>query len=1073
MNGNITKEGIALDLDWMKRTGLGGFQNFDAALNTPQVVEKRLIYMTPGWKDAFLFATKKADALGLEMAIAGSPGWSESGGPWVQPKQAMKKFVWSETYVEGGKAFSGVLAKPPTVSGPFGSLAQADGLAMLSGAMADAPKTVDYYADSTVVAYRLPEASGVVAKAKVTSSSGDVDGAVLQSGDLMKFVSLPKAPVGQSAWIQFEYAQPTAIRGVTFALGGPRNPLAQFLPDAKDGPEFESSVDGKTFQPVLKMPSAGAVQHTVSFAPVTGRFFRLSFVSAPEPPVSLDELQLVGVAAKKTAYTISEVILHQDARVNRFEEKAAFAVLEDLYPYPTPAAPAGGAVLKSSVVDLTGKMGADGRLDWTAPAGRWVVLRMGYSLTGITNHPAPPEATGPEVDKLNKADVTAYFTKYLDNYQDAVGADLMGKKGVKYVITDSWEAGTQNWTDDMLAEFATRRGYDPHPWLPVLTGRVVESSEASDRFLWDFRKTIADLLVDNHYGTIAAMLHARGMGQYGESHEDRRATIGDGMAMKKADDVPMSAMWVQNPGVNAEQYGFNADVRESASVAHIYGQNLVAAESLTARSGAWAWSPATLKPTADKELAEGLNRFVIHTSVHQPLVGKAPGLALGPFGQWFNRNEIWAEQAGPWIEYLARSSYLLQQGQFVADVLYFYGEDNNLTSLFANKAPGVPAGYNFDYVNADALVNKISAKDGRLVTAGGMSYRVLALDPNASHMSLAVMRKLRELALAGVAISGARPVDDPSLGDDQAEFQRIGDELWKPKNKRAVNVFGREALGDLMEDLRVAPDFSYTKPKSDTEVLFVHRKVADGDLYYVDNRRDRVEEVDATFRVAGKEAELWHADTGRMEAASYSIANGRTTVPLHLEPYETVFVVFRKDTTVSTRRLAPRVETSVAAVDGPWKVAFEEKRGEPARVTLDSLSSWSDHADAGVRYFSGHGTYAKNVTATADWFAPGAQLWLDLGNVANVAEVRVNGIALGTVWKAPYRVDVTKAMKPGVNRVEVRVANLWVNRLVGDLQPGVTEKFTFTARNPYKASSPLLPSGLLGPVRVVRVAEAR
>ena len=470
MNGNITKEGIALDLDWMKRTGLGGFQNFDAALSTPKVVEKRLVYMTPEWKDAFLFATKKADALGLEMAIAGSPGWSESGGPWVQPKQAMKKFVWSETYVDGGKAFSGVLPKPPTVSGPFGSLAQADGLAMLSGAMADAPKVVDYYADSTVVAYKLPE-RGAEVQAKVTSSSGDVDGAVLSSGDLMKFVSLPKAPTGQSAWIQFEYAQPAAIRGVTFAMGGPRNPLAQFLPDAKDGPVFESSVDGKTFQPVLKMPSAGAVQHTVSFAPVTARFFRLSFATMPEPPQNIDAAQLGLSAAKPTAYAISEAILHQDARVNRFEEKAAFAVLEDLYPYATPAAPAADAIQKASVVDLTGKMRADGRLDWTAPAGRWVVLRMGYSLTGITNHPAPPEATGPEVDKLNKGYVKDYFAKYLDKYKNAVGADLMGKKGVRYVITDSWEAGTQNWTDDMIAEFQKRRGYDLHPWLPVLTGQ--------------------------------------------------------------------------------------------------------------------------------------------------------------------------------------------------------------------------------------------------------------------------------------------------------------------------------------------------------------------------------------------------------------------------------------------------------------------------------------------------------------------------------------------------------------------------------------------------------------------------
>jgi hypothetical protein len=267
-------------------------------------------------------------------------------------------------------------------------------------------------------------------------------------------------------------------------------------------------------------------------------------------------------------------------------------------------------------------------------------MRFGYSLTGVTNHPASPEGTGLEVDKLSREDVKEYMSTYLDNYKSAVGP-LMGKRGLQYVISDSWEAGTANWTDDMIAEFTKRRGYDPRSWLPVLAGRVIESSEASERFLWDYRKTLGDLLADYHYDQITAMLHERGMGHYGESHEEGRAFIGDGMEVKRSNDVPMAAMWTQKPGVNKDLPGYNADIRESASVAHIYGQNLVAAESMTASSGAWAWSPATLKPTADKEMAMGLNRFVIHTSVHQPLLDKKPGLALGPFGQWFTRNETW------------------------------------------------------------------------------------------------------------------------------------------------------------------------------------------------------------------------------------------------------------------------------------------------------------------------------------------------------------------------------------------------------------------------------------------------
>ena len=385
---------------------------------------------------------------------------------------------------------------------------------------------------------------------------------------------------------------------------------------------------------------------------------------------------------------------------------------------------------------------------------------MGYSLTGITNHPAPAEATGPEVDKLNAEYVKTYIDHYLDNYRDASGGRL-GKGGLAYVVTDSWESGTDNWTDNMIAEFTRRRGYNPRPWMPVLTGRIVSSAQDSDRFLWDVRRTLAELLAENHYGTIAAELHARGMGQYGESHEEGRATIGDGMEMKRYDDVPMAAMWTQQPGVNAEQYGYNADIRESASVAHIYGRNLVAAESLTAATNPWAWSPQTLKPTADKELAMGLNRFVIHSSVHQPLTGKAPGLTLGPFGQWFNRNEVWAEQAGAWITYLGRSSYLLQQGKFVADIAYFYGEDSNLTAIFAAKSPAVPDGYNFDYVNADILMHTLDVKDGRITTASGMSYRVLVLDPYSLQMSLPVLKSLQTLVQQGATVIGEKPVGTP------------------------------------------------------------------------------------------------------------------------------------------------------------------------------------------------------------------------------------------------------------------------------------------------------------------------
>ncbi len=399
----------------------------------------------------------------------------------------------------------------------------------------------------------------------------------------------------------------------------------------------------------------------------------------------------------------------------------------------TSPVPAGDAIVKNDVIDLTSKMNADGKLEWTPPAGRWVIQRFGYSLTGHQNSPASPEATGLEVDKLNADHVKAYFDNYLDQYKSATGG-LMGKRGLQYVITDSWEAGVQNWTDSMMTEFAKRRGYDLHQWLPVITGHIVESSEASDRFLWDLRKTISDLTTENHYDQLTAILHERQMGRYTESHESGRAFIGDGMEVKRKADIPMSATWVPGGFAGDEKAGvatrFKADVRESASVAHLYGQNLVAAESMTAIGNTWAFAPERLKPTADMELASGLNRFVIHTSVHQPVSDKIPGLGLGPFGQWFTRHETWAEFAKPWTTYLSRSSFMLQQGKFVADVIYYYGEDNNITALFGDKLPDIPEGYNYDFVNSDALLNLLSVDKGLLVTPSGMKYRLLVLDPN-------------------------------------------------------------------------------------------------------------------------------------------------------------------------------------------------------------------------------------------------------------------------------------------------------------------------------------------------------
>jgi len=1044
MSGNITKAGIKADLEWMKRAGVAGFQNFDAGLDTPQIVEKRLVYMTPAWKDAFRFTATLADQLGLEMAIAGSPGWSESGGPWVPPAQAMKKYVWSETRLEGGQPFSGLLPKPPSTTGPYQN--------MPSGR----DKAPEFYADSAVVAFRVPENDHSLAElgAKATSSGGAFDLAALTDGDLAASTLLPAAPVDAAAWVQIEFPRPQSVHGLTlFARRSDRR-------GRYGDPELQASDDGKSFRSVLKLPTEA---RTVAFAPVTARYFRVAvrtLAPQPGPPRGPQDQP-----AEPAGTLVAELVLHTASPVNMFQQKAAFDAATGIYDLATPAAAAGDVVAKADVIDLTSKMRPNGRLDWTPPAGLWLVLRFGYSLTGARNSPASPEATGLEVDKLDKTYVKAYFENYLDQYKNATGG-LMGKRGLQYVITDSWEAGVANWTDRMFAEFAKRRGYDMQPWLPVLAGRIVESAEASDRFLWDFRKTLGDLTAENHYDQLTDILHARGMGRYTESHEGGRAFIGDGMDVKRRADIPMSATWLERPG--KASFHYDSDVHESASVAHIYGQNLVAAESLTVYRNAWAYSPETLKSTADRMMTNGLNRFIIHTSVHQPVDDKIPGLGLGPFGQWFNRHETWAEMARPWTTYLARSSFMLQQGRFVADVLYYYGEDSNVTALFGEKMPDIPAGYRLDFASSDVVLSRLAVKDGRLVTSTGMSYRLLALDANTRHMPLAVLRKIRDLVGAGAVVVGAKPVDSPSLADDQAEFQSIAAELWGG-NRGQGRVFGSATVAEALASVGAAPDFAYAKHRPDTELAFVHRALADGDIYWVVNRNPRYETVETSFRVAGKEPELWHAETGAIEPASYLVANGRTAVPLRLAPDDAVFVVFRKPAAAPARALPDPVETELAKIPGPWEVAFQPGRGAPATARFDALRSWSESDDSGIKYFSGTATYKASFDVPAHWFVSGTRYWLDLGDVKNLAEVTINGKDLGIVWKTPFRVDATEALKPGPNTLEIKVANLWVNRLIGDKQPGVTKTYTYTAVEFYRADSPLLPSGLLGPVRIVGV----
>jgi len=1070
MNGNISTEGIKLDLEWMHRVGVGGVTIFEGAIDTPQVVPHRLIYMTPEWKQAFRFAVSTARSMKMEVAIASSPGWSETGGPWVPASQGMKKMVWSATRIEGGRHFRGQLAHPPQVDGTFQNF-QVPGRRAPDGTVTTPP---EFYTGVAVIAYRIPggDKTQQELNPKVNSSGGAPDLPALSDGDVASVaLDLPASTPGSESWVEFDYGHPQMIQAVT--LASLNDSISVFDHQSPALPPYlEASDDGQSFRKIAEIPFSSIVERTASFDAVTAQYFRLIYPA--QPPL-----------VHEHDHKITELVLASGARVNEFEKRAGYANARDFYAIRDPNVAPEFIVPQAEIIDLTEKMQPDGTLDWTPPAGTWMVLRIGSSLTGHENGPAPAEATGLEVDKLNREYVKNYVDGYLKMYADTVSPELLGANGVAWMLTDSIEVGPQNWTDHMLEEFRERRGYDARPWLPALTGVVIKSTAETDRFLWDFRRTIGQLMAENHYGEIAEDLHSHGMKYYGEALEDHRPSLGDDMEMRSRTDVPMGAMWTWagQPGPNVDYF---ADLRGAASVAHIYGQNIVGAESMTSRGPAWSFSPNSLKKVADLEFALGVNRFEIHESTHQPVADMAPGLTLGPFGLWFNRNDTWAEEAKPWITYLARCSWMLEQGHYSADVAYFYGEEGPLTAVFGWKAMAdAPDGYAFDFVNSDVLLHELSFRDGRLVTPGGTSYRILYLGGRSQRMTLPVLRQLRNLVAQGAVVVGNRPTDSPSLADDEAEFQRIADELWgnwgrdKPptgiihKVGKGRVYIGGQTANEALASLGVPCDFEFTKPEPDTDLMFVHRKLADGDVYFVDSRNDRAEDVNATFRVDGRAPELWDAARGATKPASYSIANGRTTVPLHLEPWGSTFVVFREPAKAASRTLPEPKETIVAEVDDAlnqdWTVSFEANRGAPETAQFDRLISWSESTDFGIKYFSGSATYSKTIEVPASAFAPGAHLWLDLGDVEDIADVSVNGKEQGIVWKTPFRIDVTQSLVPGSNRIVVRVTNLWVNRMIGDQQPWALKKYAFADFTPYKAGSPLLPSGLLGPVRLLSV----
>jgi hypothetical protein len=731
----------------------------------------------------------------------------------------------------------------------------------------------------------------------------------------------------------------------------------------------------------------------------------------------------------------------------------------------------------ASILDLTDKLGSDGVLAWRPPSGSWQVLRLGYTLgdsRAVSTH-----SDGWEGYALDVLDVNA-FRHYWDAVVEPLIADAgpLAGKSLKYLHTDSWEVEVFNWTPTLPQEFQKRRGYDLRKWLPTLAGYIIGSREESRRFLDDFRRTMGDMAADNHYRPFSKWAAEHKLQIHPESGGPHFTPI-DAQQCLGINDVPMAEFWAQSAthrSIEETRYF----VKQPASAAHTMGHRLVAAEGFTTVGPHWQetlWD--NLKPSFDQALCEGLNLLVWHAFVCSPAEMGIPGQQYFA-GTHLNPNTTWWPKSQAFFSYIDRAQFLLQQGLFVADACYYYGDQvPNFSQLKRSDPARVLPGYDYDVISQEALLTRLTVKNRRLVLLDGVSYRVLVL-PNRPMISLPVLRKLRELAKAGATILGPEPTEASGLQNypkcDQ-EVKAIADELWSGRTKGRV-IAGKSAREVLLAD-GVAPDFECavndpaavaagSPVKTYSCIDYVHRTLEGAEIYFVGNRSNMALSTVCTFRVAGKAPELWNAVTGeRQFAAAYEEKSGRVSLPLDFVPCGSWFVVFREPARKHPA-LASRnsLEFKPAQpLEGAWEVRFDTRWGGPKSARFEELVSWTSRPEPGIRYYSGAATYCQTFEVSAERIKAGGALWLDIGKVRELAQVKLNGKDLGILWAPPFRVNVSDALVAGVNQLEVEVVNFWPNRIIGDQVLG--ERYTQTNVRRLTRDTPLMPSGLFGPVQLL------
>ncbi len=1021
MSDNISKEGVVKDLQAMKKVGINSA--FIGNIGGQGVPYGKVKIFSDEWWDILHTALKTATELNIEIGIFNSPGWSQSGGPWVKPEQSMRYLNSSELTISGPQKLKQILHAPskdfhlvkvlafPVNSGTKPSLYQ------LKPAIAS-----------------MPDLENI---------------RNLFDGDNNTITDLPEnKPLEINISLQEDYT----VRSLIVQTA--KKPI-------KAKGELQVKV-GNTFKTLstfdINRSNPNIIVGFKPYAPVV--------ISVPE--TKSREFRIVITGANKGS-GLSEIELLEEPMMERYPEKTLAKMFQTPLPYwhdymwpVQPGIEGSLAIDPANILDLTSFVQNDSILEWQVPQGTWKVMYSGMTTTGVVNEPASPEGTGLETDKMSKKHIAAHFDAFLGEIIRRIPeAD---RKCWKMVVEDSYERGGQNWTDGFGEEFKARYGYDPTPFIPVINGYVVKSRDVSDRFLWDLRRLVADKVAYDYVGGLREISHQHGLRTWLENY-GHWGFPGEFLQYGGQSDEIGGEFWSEGELGNIEN-------RAASSCAHIYGKRKVSAESFTCGGRAYSRHPATMKQRGDRFFTEGINNTLMHVYIQQP-DEHVPGINAG-FGNEFNRHNTWFYYLDMFGQYLKRCNYMLQQGTYVADVAYFIGED--VPKMTGICDPELPAGYSFDYINAEVLHTRIRVENNKIVLPDGMSYRMLVL-PQLSTIRPELLDRIKDLVSQGAVVLGPRPSLSPSLQnypECDRRVQNAAADLWGKvdgKNVKYANygkgmVLSGMTMQEALDLIGVIPDCKFGNSDS---ALFIHRKLKGTDVYFLSNQTGKTITINPQFRVSGRKPQLWDATSGETrELPSFHMHDGATSVPLKMSAFESYFIVFNdkagesKGADVSLNFPDGKV---IADLSSNWLVTFSTHERGPARpVEFKTLTDWTTSANDNIKYYSGTAVYKNSVKL--DKKALSKSMFLELGNLTSIAKVTVNGQSAGGVWTAPWRIEISRFLKQGENTIEISVVNNWMNRLIGDLNLPADSRPTWSPVIPYKANSPLQPSGLFGPVYI-------